>query len=1007
MNNINTTIRKMLSLNKGRSTILVGLLVYFVAALVSPLGSELTGSALAAGNNSANVHFVNYGTVTVTHNYTGNGLETEQGTYKLFAKDGDDVGSSLYYSLDGKDPQVDTTKTNTCVPYVSIGATKAGLPTGTPTLVLKKNFGTGSSNCETQRAANVTIDNLSDGSLTMFNWVNDKRLTPVAPVLPYFAVLNNKSDRSKFRSFPDFIKADDGSFIAAETQGCKSYLDGVTKESGKVHLWNRNSGTACPDAYKVSNYAVKFGNRDNYKVNGTDDDGSPSVSGSTGAQPDASKDSETIGLECHAGINPLNWLLCGAVKGMVNIVGALDRLINSELSIGSDGNTDDPSQIFGDSTDAGQYNISAASGADAKTTQNSFYQAWKGVRNLALGLIVIAGLIVVIAQVLGTELVDAYTFKKILPRILIAALGITLSWQLLQFFVKLTNDLGFGVRFLIYQPFTGLENVITGGTGGNIAVNILGLGALAALGIFGLLSFAATAALAVFVAFILLVLRQIVVIVLIILAPIAIVAYILPNTQNIYKLWWESLSKALLVFPIIAAFIAAGRVFSLVSIQGTPSALNQFIGFAAYFAPYFLLPAAFKLAGGTLGRLAGSVNDRSRGGFDRIKNFRNNTQKRRATNAINRAQTGRVFKQAPAGSVRSRLNTGVQSAALLNKAGMRPRRIVSNIRGARTTSDMQQMLEGSEKNEQYRTVKGNDDWLAAATHGRGTDADARAYLKDRGQSGPELERGVSLIRQAKNSMGERAFATAAAVDNAATGTGYAGGTGEMLSAIANASGGDMALAGSMLAMAKGKAEGARRYDLSGAGFGDMYGQMNNINNAKSPTESAAAIQNASDYLTDKALDANGPGAMLAGRGQSVKNLVPAMQRRVRRASDAVKAAPVGSEERNNAERQYKQVLASTAGLLDVSAQVSPENARMLANGLLSANVATAEDGKPITLGQQIEANRGDREFMEMRREMGQSSTNEFASAQARAAQAQAQQRGGFNMPGPTLPGPTL
>ena len=702
-------------------------------------------------------------------------------------------------------------------------------------------------------------------------------------------------------------------------------------------------------------------------------------------------------LQCSAGYNPLNYILCAAVKGMVSIVNTLDKLINSQLSIGSDGNSDDPGQIFGyTSKKTGVYDSSSAQAAGS--TPNAFYAAWQGMRNIALGLMVVAGLIVIVSQAFGTELVDAYTFKKILPRLLIAAFAITLSWQLMQFFVRLTNDLGYGVRFLIYKPFVDahLQTVLTGGTGGNAAATILGFGALAALGIFGLLSFAATAALAVFLAFILLVLRQIVVIVLIIVAPIAIVAYILPNTQKIYTLWWESFSKALLVFPIIAAFIAAGRVFSIVAIQPhldsagnivEPNAVSQFIAFAAYFAPYFLLPLAFKLAGGTLGRLAGAVNDRSRGGFDRLKNFRSNTQKRRATNAKQRVQTGNVFKKAPAGSLRSRMNTGIQSASLAGQAGLRPSRIGSNIRAARTTANLQHMQEASEKDAAYRTIKGNDDWLTAATHGRGTDSDARSYLQSRGQSGVELERGVSLIRQAKDSMGESTFAKAAAIDNAATGTGYAGGVGEMLETISRASGGDMAIAGTMLAAAKGKAEGARRYDLSGAGFGDMYNQMSTINAARSSGGTTASVESATEYLTDKALDVNGPGAMLGGRGRSVENMVPAMQRRVEQQMQEVSDAheymeaaqasgepnmiSVASQRLDTAERGRQQVLASTAGLLDVAAQVSPENARMLADGLLRFEVPNAvPNSGSKSIGQLIEANRTDKEFQEMRREYG-------------------------------------
>jgi hypothetical protein len=125
----------------------------------------------------------------------------------------------------------------------------------------------------------------------------------------------------------------------------------------------------------------------------------------------------------------------------------------------------------------------------------------------------------------------------------------------------------------------------------------------------------------VFVALLVLIIRQLLIIMLIILAPVALVAFVLPNTQGAYKVWWQSFSKALLMFPIIAGFIAAGRVFALVSqVSGTTG--SSFMAFIAYFAPYFLLPMTFRFAGGALGALGGFVNDRHRGAFDRIKGFR-------------------------------------------------------------------------------------------------------------------------------------------------------------------------------------------------------------------------------------------------------------------------------------------------------------------------------------------------------------------------------------------------
>lgn len=323
-------------------------------------------------------------------------------------------------------------------------------------------------------------------------------------------------------------------------------------------------------------------------------------------------------LSCNAGLNPLNWLICGIVSGLVSIIGDVDNIINSELSVGtSSSNSDSPNAIFCDPTSSGV----------ALQTCNAYEQAWSSFRDIALGLLVVVGLVIVISQALGSEVLDAYTVRKALPRLLIAAIGITLSWPLMKFFVTLTNDLGYGIRNLIYAPFSKFTNTVNLGGGNDWAVTLATGTAITVMGIFGLLSFAATAALALFVGFLVLVLRQLVIIVLIILAPVAILMYILPNTQHIYKLWWESFSKALLMFPIIAALIASGRVFSAVAAgqtnnPGGGDPLDALIAFAAFFAPYFILPLTFKFAGGALRQIGGFVNDRGRGGFDRLRNFR-------------------------------------------------------------------------------------------------------------------------------------------------------------------------------------------------------------------------------------------------------------------------------------------------------------------------------------------------------------------------------------------------
>jgi hypothetical protein len=452
------------------------------------------------------------------------------------------------------------------------------------------------------------------------------------------------------------------------------------------------------------------------------------------------------------------------------------------------------------------------------------------------------------------------------------------------------------------------------------------------------------------------------------------------------------------MFPIIAGFIASGRVFSAVALQpnssgGAPGIFNQFIGFAAYFAPYFLLPLTFRFAGGALANIGGFVNDRHRGAFDGLKNFRGNQVKQRRAHAMERAKTGNVFKGAPEGTRRARLNNTVQGATLLGKAGVRPSKMAGRLEAARGAATLAHMKELSERSDAFKAFSANDTLINAANHGRGAEADWRTYLQGQGQSGKDLDISLGLIRAAKRDMGE-SFGIASSIANTGTGTGFGavfdaqgnlvgGGAGAMLESVSRASNGNSIVAGAALGQSKSRAEQARRYDLSGAGYGDLINQMGAIDRAQGDGAKLQAQLTATSFLADRALETNGPGAMLGGRGNSVQMLVPAMQRRIQRAQEAVRITPVGSQDREVADRNFRQVMASSAGLLDTAAQASPENQKMLADGLMQLNIMDHENGVQGTFAEHIEANRNNPEFMQMRREYERGFQQDYEAANRR------------------------
>jgi hypothetical protein len=424
----------------------------------------------------------------------------------------------------------------------------------------------------------------------------------------------------------------DGSFVLNQTCSLSLKTGGDGEVQTTVTVGSKITGTdggyngtikstttagaaGCPAA-PAANGAITISDPNGYGPSG----------GNTGTSAGGGN-TNTPTLTCNAGFNPLNWLICAGVKGMVDISNQLDSLINAELAVGTQNVADSngkPTGIFGP----------CASGTTCGAPE--YKTAWSSFRDIALGLLVVVGLIVVFSTALGLEILDAYTVRKVLPRIVIIAIAITLSWNLLDLFITFTNDLGYGIRYLIYKPFETLklQFLINGFTG--VAVDLIGGAAITAMGIFGLLLFAVTAVIAVASFFFLLIIRQILITGLIIFAPIALVAYILPNTQRFYSQWWNLLSKAALLGVIVEGIVAIARVGAAIADQN-PSPVNQLAAFVAYFGGYFIaFSQGPKMAGAGVGAISGVASRMT-------QSTRNSISKKQSEN------TSKNIKQARAG----------------------------------------------------------------------------------------------------------------------------------------------------------------------------------------------------------------------------------------------------------------------------------------------------------------------------------------------------------------------
>ncbi len=270
-------------------------------------------------------------------------------------------------------------------------------------------------------------------------------------------------------------------------------------------------------------------------------------------------------------------------------------------------------------------------------SQNVF-KAWSNFRIYADIFLVIALLVLVFGQAIGGGLIDAYSAKKILPRLLIAAILINLSIYLVAFMVDITNIVGKGLISLITAPFyqTGDFNIeLSGftsalgfgaGAGAGIALAAGGAAVVQFLLVFVLLPLFLT-----FIAIVAtLILRQAAIIMLLIFSPIAFALYCLPNTEKYFKKWWDLLLQTLLVYPIIAALIGLAKIVpSVVNLTagtegGLVAALGQVLSIIILFVPLALIPFAFKMSGGLIGKVSEIFNGLAKKGHKSMLGNPNN-----------------------------------------------------------------------------------------------------------------------------------------------------------------------------------------------------------------------------------------------------------------------------------------------------------------------------------------------------------------------------------------------
>ncbi len=274
-------------------------------------------------------------------------------------------------------------------------------------------------------------------------------------------------------------------------------------------------------------------------------DASKSSSDNKPGEGDKDKDKDNKDKNSCA-IEWIGWIVCPIVRGSTGVVVGLYNFMQANfLNIKSD-------QLFSNS----------GKGQEA-------FKHWVTFRDIANIFFVIMIAIIIFSQVTGVG-ISNYGIKKMLPKIIIYAILVNISWYIVviaidisnivgsTLFKWLSNDGNWSFSSDVQKETSPVEGILTGtvATGALIAAGVTA----ALVGGATILLFIASAALAVVMTVFILMIREAAVIVLVVTSPLAFVAGLLPNTEGLFKKWIKLTKNMLMIYPI-CSLIVGGALF--------------------------------------------------------------------------------------------------------------------------------------------------------------------------------------------------------------------------------------------------------------------------------------------------------------------------------------------------------------------------------------------------------------------------------------------------------------
>ncbi|MGV9002086.1 MAG: hypothetical protein ACOH18_04000 [Candidatus Saccharimonadaceae bacterium] len=344
---------------------------------------------------------------------------------------------------------------------------------------------------------------------------------------------------------------------------------------------------------------------------------------------------------------------------------------------------------------------------------SSMYIAWNIMRSISNVAFVIVFLIIIYSQLTNIA-ISNYGLKKLLPRLIIAAILVNMSYLIAALAIDISNVLGYSIQdafnAIREQTFHLTNDDISGfntNNWGSVTAAVLAGGGLvggvffaAGGGLYLLLPILLGVLLTIIFVVIILAARQAIVVIMVIIAPLAFVANLLPNTEKWFDKWKDLFFTMLIFFPAFSLVFGGSQLAGQIIIQNAGDNIVTLIfGMAVQIAPLVITPLILKLSGGLLGRIAQIANNPRKGVIDRNRNW-----------AQNRAEHAKQQNIARGPRLKNPTSWG---AGMVRNSDFRKRRLSDS-----TDIWKQEATNRYEKTPGYGGIEGNERSIERSINGR-------------------------------------------------------------------------------------------------------------------------------------------------------------------------------------------------------------------------------------------------------------------------------------------------